>query len=221
MEEDFLYDSQLEEFLARFGEQKNSDPNKLAAMSMNDNNSALSSNVNKQPNNNKGLLGIKGNIFNKNKNKNNIEKGSNQSKFNEIGAKAGDIAGKVVSNVKNVTGLIDTLQGNNQETGALSGGPGDMLTAGLDGFSKGSEIGGQLGAGGAVVGGVLGAATGLVGRKKAMKKWQENIAKYNKAQDEKASNKLEQEFYQEEGLAQMNNLANIRKKQLGIMSQSM
>lgn len=125
-----------------------------------------------------------------------------------------------------VMGIVDNFKGGQFDSSAEGPGVGKRDGAVLQGASQGAKAGQAIGsiAGpvgtmiGTGVGAIGGALSSLVGHNKAQKEYQENRKKFNKNEEaiERAENA--ETYTMAEGLASVEGLKELRKKQLGLIS---
>lgn len=161
----------------------------------------------------------------------------------EKGAKGKDLLGKLGANTDELTqgtgalatkkmgagdyadialGMYETgraLTGKQFDTKGSGSGPGKagghIMKGAVTGFQAGMATGNPLiAAGGALVGAIAPA----VGHNKAMKEWKDNQIAWNKKNDAIEEAKLEDAYAMAKGMASVQDLKSLRKKQLGILS---
>lgn len=143
--------------------------------------------------------------------------------FSELASKGSDLLQAAPS----VMGLINNAKGGQFDTSAEGGGPGKAGGAILMGATQGADAGEKIGS---VIGGPIGGTIGKIGgavfggltstfaHTKAMKEWRKNQIKHNLGLNALEKAKHREEYAISEGLASMENLKNLREKQLGILS---
>jgi hypothetical protein len=228
-------DSALEDFLKRFGD---SDPNKFKTQDQKRQPSIFSnmaSDFATRPKLNslnegissKGLVSLSGessigDVSGLDPSETGLDS-DNGSKFNEIAGKGMDLLQATPS----VMALASNLKGNQFDTSPDSGGPGKAGGAILQGAVQGSDAGEKIGS---VLGGPIGGTIGKIGgaafgglastfmHTKAMKEWRENQREQNLNEFDLERLKRKEEYSISKGLASMENLKDLRQKQLGILN---
>ena len=133
-----------------------------------------------------------------------------------INIDAGGLAVEALGMAPGVMSLIDNAKGGQFETGADSGGPGKAGGAILQGAATGAELGKAAGPYGAAAGAVVGGLISTFAHSKASKEYKKNGQIQGMKEDALEKAKRKEEYGMSEGLASMENLKNLRQKQLGL-----
>lgn len=150
-------------------------------------------------------------------------------KLSGIASKAGKvagIAGQAMGAVTDGMKLVDNIKGGQFDTSAEGGGVGKAGGAIMDGTMTGAKFGQTLGklAGptgeliGMGVGAVAGGLTSTFAHSAARKKYNENRKDFNLKESALERSKRADDYARSEGLASMEDLKALRKKQLNIIS---
>lgn len=211
-------DSQLEDFLSRFGDpedvsrgnmpsMKKVEPMKLQGMTMG------ADGVGAKPTT--GILGEQKNDWQMGHSGNTF-KGEDVSKGIDMD-KAGAVAGGIADAAPAAMGLLSSVTGKGFDTSAEGGGVGNGRGAILQGAAQGAELGKIAGPWGMAIGAAIGGGGTALAHGSAQREYLDNRQAMHKSNDATANAESRNRYAMENDEESMQIMKSLYKKQLGIV----